>query len=310
MKHSIPLILRLTAITPLLSVGLAACGEGAPEPPEQVATEQVAQVDPASPTIAAPGDPGSPPQSAAGLVQGAPGPEAQPGPPLTAGPPPSGPQPPVVTAGGSTAPMAPPPAPSGQSTGSQANDIIDRAEQAYAAVRSMEADFVQRVFVPLLQNTQSSRGKIYHRAPDRFLMRFSDPAGDILLADGRYVWMYYPSTDPRQVLRQPLADGAEQIDLQKQFLSNASARFNVTRTGGETVGGRQTHALTLIPRSASAYRQIRIWVDTQDFLVRRFEISEENETVRTVELSNLRPNVTLGDEIFEFTPPAGAQIYP
>jgi outer membrane lipoprotein carrier protein len=305
MKFTLALALPLTA---LLSVGLAACGEGAPGP-EQEAPEQVAQLDSITPPIAAPGESVSPPQSTAGIQQGASGTTGEPSAPLPAGTPPPVNQPPVTAAGGSTAPLAPP-APTGQSTGSQANDIINRAEQAYAAVRSMEADFVQQVYVPLLQSTQNSRGKIYHRAPDRFLMRFSDPAGDILLADGRYVWMYYPSTDARQVLRQPLGDGVDQIDLQRQFLSNASARFNVTRTGGETVGARQTHALTLIPRSSSPYRQIRIWVDTQDFLVRRFEISEENETVRTVELSNLRPNVTLGDEIFEFTPPAGAQIYP
>ncbi|MEX0911868.1 MAG: outer membrane lipoprotein carrier protein LolA, partial [Gemmatimonadota bacterium] len=192
--------------------------------------------------------------------------------------------------------------------GVAANDILDRAERAYAQLRSMEADFVQQVYVPLLERTIDSRGKIFHRAPDRFLMRFSEPAGDVVVADGRYVWMYYPSNDPIQVMRSPLTEGGQQADLQREFLSDATERYRATRTGSENVGGRQTHALTLVPRSASPYQEIRIWVDAQDSLVRRFEITEQNGSVRRLEMRNLRPNVPLGDDLFEFTPPPNAQV--
>ena len=140
-------------------------------------------------------------------------------------------------------------------------------------------------------------------------MRFTEPAGDVVVADGRYVWMYYPSTDPRQVMRAPLAQGGQQVDLHKEFLSDASSRFSVTRTGTENVAGRQAHALTLTPRGQSPYRQVRLWVDTQDSLVRRFEISEENGTVRELQLSNLRPNATLAADLFQFTPPPGVQVH-
>jgi outer membrane lipoprotein carrier protein len=192
--------------------------------------------------------------------------------------------------------------------GLQPNEILERAEEAYAAVRSMEADFVQQVYVPLLDDTLDSRGKLYHRAPDRFLMSFTEPSGDIILADGRYAWMYYPSNDARQVMRAPLAEGGQQVDLQREFLSDATSRYSANRTGAETVGGRQTHALTLDPLGQSPYQEIRLWVDAENYLVRRFQITEVNETVRTIELSNLRPNVTLADDLFQFTPPAGAQV--
>jgi outer membrane lipoprotein carrier protein len=173
----------------------------------------------------------------------------------------------------------------------------------------MRAEFTQTVEVPLLGGTQRSRGTMYHRAPDRFLMRFAEPAGDIILADGQYVWMYHPGIDPNQVMRATLAAGGQSIDLQREFLSNANQRFQVVKTGTETVAGRQTHALTLTPRSASPYRKVRLWVDTTDNLVRRFEITEQNESVRTLELTDLRPNMTLEDDIFRWSPPAGAQVY-
>lgn len=209
----------------------------------------------------------------------------------------------------SASPPAPPPPPVPPAAGSEGEQIIQRAERAYEDLRSLEADFVQVVEVTLLSTTQRGHGKIYHRSPDRFLMRFTEPAGDIIVSDGRYATAYYPSTDSLMALRSPLSSSGQQVDLQREFLSDATRRFEVTLDGTETVSGRPTHALTLVPLGSSPYRRVRVWVDTGDFLVRRFEITEQNESVRTLEFSNLRPNVQLSDDLFRFEPPPGVQIY-
>jgi outer membrane lipoprotein carrier protein len=190
-----------------------------------------------------------------------------------------------------------------------AESILARAESAYGGIRSMQADFVQRVTIPLLGQTQRSRGTIYHKRPDRLLMRFSDPAGDIVVADGRYLWMYYPSTDDRQVIRTLLARGGQSVDLHREFLSDAVNRFEVAHAGTEQVGGRATDVLALVPRELAPYTRVRIWVDRDDSLVRRFEIHEPNESVRWIELSGLQPNIALSDQLFSFTPPAGVEIF-
>lgn len=190
-----------------------------------------------------------------------------------------------------------------------AERILRRVEREYEGVRSMQADFVQDLSVPLLGTKQRSSGKIYQRRPDRFLMRFSDPAGDVIVADGRHFWMYYPSTDRTQVMRTSIAAGSEQVDLHRQFLSDPVRRYAAALSGEETVDGHATHVLTLLPRQASSYRQLRIWVDRDDFTVRRFEMTEENESVRRIELRNLRKNVSLPDALFTFTPPRGSQVF-
>ncbi|MBW3573133.1 MAG: outer membrane lipoprotein-sorting protein, partial [Gemmatimonadetes bacterium] len=142
-----------------------------------------------------------------------------------------------------------------------------------------------------------------------FLMRFSDPAGDVIVADGRHFWLYYPSTDRTQVIRTTIAEGGEAVDLQQQFLSNPNQRFVSTLVGEESVGGRPAYVLTLVPRGASPYRILKVWVDKDDHLVRRFEMTEENNSVRTVEMRNLRTNHALPDNLFTFTPPEGAQVF-
>jgi outer membrane lipoprotein carrier protein len=201
------------------------------------------------------------------------------------------------------------PAPSTPAEQDRAAEILRRVEQAANGVRSLEADFTQSLTIPLLNQTQRGSGKLYQRKPDRFLMRFSDPAGDVMVADGRHFWLYYPSSDPRQVIRTSIAAGGEAVDLQQQFLSNPNQRFVPTLNGEETVAGRAAYVMTLVPRQRSPYKVLRIWVDKQDYLVRRFEMTEENDSVRRVELRNLRTNHTLSDALFTFTPPAGAQVF-
>ncbi len=190
-----------------------------------------------------------------------------------------------------------------------ATEILRRTERRADAIRSLEADFVQSLRVPLLNQTQNSAGKMYQRKPDRFLMRFTQPAGDIMVADGRYFWLYYPSTDRTQVIRTSIAKGGGSVDLQRQFIGNATTRFVATLNRSETVDGHDSYALTLVPRQASPYKVLRIWVDKADYTVRRFETTEENESVRRVELRNIRVNGALPDNLFSFTPPQGTQVF-
>jgi len=208
-----------------------------------------------------------------------------------------------------TRPAAKPAAGQPAASTDDATEILRRTEQRADAIRTLEADFVQSLRVPLLNQTQNSAGKLYQRKPDRFLMRFTQPAGDVMVADGRHFWLYYPSTDRTQVIRTSIAKGGGAVDLQRQFIGNAAARFVATLNRSEVVDGHDSHALTLVPRQASPYKVLRIWVDKDDFTVRRFEMTEENESVRRVELRNIRVNGMIPDNLFSFTPPQGTQVF-
>ena len=240
---------------------------------------------------------------------GAESPAAAPG-AAPATPPAAGTQPASPAAATPDGAKSQPAAPAAQrESAPDAERILRRVEAEYEGVRSMQADFVQDLDVPLLGTKQRSSGKLYQRRPDRFLMKFSDPAGDVIVADGRHFWMYYPSNDRTQVMKTSIAAGSEQVDLHRQFLSNPTQRYVATLTGSEQVDGHAAHVLTLVPRQRSSYKQLRIWVDRDDYTVRRFEMTEENESTRRIELRNLRKNVSLPDGLFAFTPPRGTQIF-
>ena len=187
--------------------------------------------------------------------------------------------------------------------------ILKRASIAYTNLKSMRADFVQRRENPLLNSNISSRGTIYQRKPDRLLLKFSEPAGDVIVSDGRYFWLYYPSVDRRQVLRSAASGGdAGAVDLQAQFIGDPLKRFRYTYQGKQQVAGRQAYVLTLTPRQDVGYRTLKVWVDANDYLVRRFQITEETGALVEFQLNNLEVNAQMGDNLFRFTPPAGARI--
>ncbi len=54
---------------------------------------------------------------------------------------------------------------------------------------------------------------------------------------------------------------------------------------------------------------MRVWVDAENYLVRKFEIIEENETVRTVELGRLEPDAPIPDWYFQFDAPPNVDLF-
>ena len=191
-------------------------------------------------------------------------------------------------------------------------EILARAEQRYEGLGSLRARFEQTITVPLLDRSRHGTGVWYQKGRGRFKMEFTDPAGDVIVADGAYVWLYYPTTNPGQVIRSTIEaspTGAHMVDLQGRIFEDAKTIYDAVYVAEEQVTGRLTHLVRLTPRAASPYRRVQVWVDTESYLVRKFEIVEENETIRTVELSDLEPDVPIPDWTFSFQLPADVDVF-
>ncbi|MFH1765115.1 MAG: outer membrane lipoprotein carrier protein LolA [Gemmatimonadota bacterium] len=188
--------------------------------------------------------------------------------------------------------------------------LLEEAGRRYREVQSFCADFEQQMVIPLLRETTRSKGVLCQERPNRLAMRFTDPAGDVVVADGQYFWVYFPSADAGQVLRFSMATRPGGFDFQEEFLSEPGAKYELQYLGEETVGGRRTHLLSAVPRQPLTFTRARIWLDAERSLILRAEIGQENGSVRTVTLSSLRLNPSPDPERFRFTPPPGAQVIP
>ena len=193
---------------------------------------------------------------------------------------------------------------------SPADKAIDAAVAAYARVRTSRATFEQTLTNPLTGLTLKSSGTFEQERPDKFAFRFTDPKGDVIVADGRYVWLYLPSSAPGQVIRTPLSDGpAGAFDLIGEFFSNPRSRYTIGDGGAASVDGHATRIVTLAPKNrGAAFVRAKVWIDAENGTLRQFEADEENGSKRLVRITSFTPNVTVAKGAFVFTPPRGVRI--
>ena len=187
-------------------------------------------------------------------------------------------------------------------------DLLLRAADKYEQLDGLCADFRQRLEVPLLDTEVPSRGRLCSKQPAYFRMDFEEPSGDAIVADGEHLWVYFPSSQPGQVLRSPLGAGAE-VDFTREFLSDPGVKYEATDEGTEVLQGRTTHRYLLDPVATGlGYTMAKVWIDTELALIRQVEIHQDNGSIRHVTLSeiDLAPGMTAAE--FSFDAPSDVHV--
>ena len=191
----------------------------------------------------------------------------------------------------------------------QGLETLERAAARYEGVTALCADFVQHLDVTLLGDERTGSGRMCQAQPDRFAMRFTEPAGDLVVIDGESIWLYYPSNDEKLVIRLQVTGTAGGYDLHREFLDRPAEKYEVEYEATEVVDNHETHRLRLTPKQRSSYGSAVLWIDTGTPVLRRIRIYEENETVRTITLSNVQLGpADLDPAFFTFDVPPGADV--
>ena len=190
--------------------------------------------------------------------------------------------------------------------------VLDRASATYDTVRTLSADFVQIVDNPMAGVVDTTRGRLYQEKPNRFAMRFTAPQGDRIVADGRLLWLYTPSTTPGQVIRTAIPSaGSTGPNLIAQFVERPRERYAARWLRADSLpwGTGVADVLALTPKDASVpYRDAVVWVSRGSGLLARIEITERSGQRRVVVLRNVVVNTRVPGREFTFVPPAGARV--
>ena len=190
--------------------------------------------------------------------------------------------------------------------------IIDCASAAYQTIATLSADFVQVVTNPMLGAPDTARGRLYQLRPGRFAMRFTEPKGDRIVADGQFLWLYTPSTTPGQVLRSRIPEyGTTGPNLIGQFVERPHERYTARYVRADSLpdGTGRVDVIALVPKTADfPYRDALLWVGRQDCLVHRLDITEASGQLRSVTLRRLTVNRGVPAREVSFSPPAGVRV--
>ena len=192
---------------------------------------------------------------------------------------------------------------------SPADKAIDAAVKAYADIRTAKASFEQTITNPLIGNTLHSRGTFEQSRPNRFAFRFTDPKGDVIICDGKYVWVYLPASAPGRVNRAPCGGQAGALDLIGEFFTNPRDRYTIGDGGTATVGGKQAHVVQLTPKSRDAdFVRAKVWIEPSTGSLLQFEAVEPNGLTRQVKITSFTPNAAVNASAFTFSVPSGVRV--
>jgi len=151
---------------------------------------------------------------------------------------------------------------------------------------------------------------LFLEPPSRFAMRFTDPAGDRIVADGDWLWLFNPSTVDDQVIRTPIPEsGPATPNLFAQFVDKPLDRYEAEYKGSDDVDGIAVERVHLIPRSDEApFLEATIYVDVAGGMLRALQVIEQSGQRRHIVFENFRQNQPIPDIELKFTPPNGVRI--
>ena len=181
-------------------------------------------------------------------------------------------------------------------------DAVATLKDFVEHVKSGRASFTQTVTSPDGAKKKSSSGTFEFARPDRFRFAYSKPYEQLIVADGKKVWMY--DVDLAQVTVSPLGDT---VGSSPAMLLSGDREvgdgFNVVQTfmrdGLEWV--------KLEPKTGAAdFRSVTIGFDGA--APRRLELVDGLNQVTRIALANVVVNPELADSVFQFTPPAGVDV--
>lgn len=186
--------------------------------------------------------------------------------------------------------------------------IAKRADRALESLMTLEASFVQRVVNPVLEKTEIGHGTLYYRAPGRYRIEYTYPRGDVVVDDGTWVWIYLPSSQPDQVIRQP-ADGTGGANP-LTYLRDLRSMYDVGLAGSEAISGETSDHLSMEPRVEDApFTEVDVWVGRRTGLLRRVRTVTADGIEKSYTFTSLEPGAAVPDSRFRFSPPVGVEVY-
>lgn len=200
--------------------------------------------------------------------------------------------------------------PGGLSAQQDAKAVVGRAALAYRSLSALRADFDQSIENQMIGNSDS-KGVLLQSGPAKLSMRFTDPPGEAIVIDGRYVWVYTPSTTPGQVLRLPVPSGGPVYgyNLLAWLLDRPTERYTSTYVRADQLDHRPMDVVEMVPTVPDMpFSRATVWIDRSDGLPRRMEIEELSGQRRTLTLHNLRVNQPVAANAFNFVVPDGVRV--
>jgi len=186
-------------------------------------------------------------------------------------------------------------------------EIAKKVDDRYNSTSSLAADFTETYTGAGISRTES--GTLWLKHPGKMRWEYRQPAPKLFVTDGKNAFFYVPgdhqarraSVKKLDDLRSPLRYLLGKTKLNKEFTNLAIATdVNPVEAGDVVLRGIPKG---MEDRVASVLLEVSLQGE-----IRRIVLTEIDGAVTEFRFSNQRPNVSVPDDRFHFTPPAGVEV--
>jgi outer membrane lipoprotein carrier protein len=171
-------------------------------------------------------------------------------------------------------------------------------------LKGLDGQFSQQVFDSKGQRKESSSGRVALSAPKLFRWEYVKPAPQLIVADGKAVWVYDP--DLTQVTTRPQGEEEQNSPLTALTDPAKLERDFILKDAGSREG---LSWLEILPKRGeeAGFRNARLGFDAGNALV-RMEIVDALGQRTDIRFSGWKRNPTFAADTFRFVTPKGVDV--
>jgi chaperone LolA len=194
-----------------------------------------------------------------------------------------------------------------QSTGRTkltATEVLEKVQEMYANVSDASAEFAQTVSFKYAKLEQSFSGTVMMKKGNKYRIESQEQT---LVTDGSTVWAYSPVNN--QVLIDSYRENPNTFSPEK-FLLGLPKNFRATFVEDKASAAPDAIVLKLLPKSDAAkfVKSLKVWIDSNDWSVRKVEYVDMNETRTVYLLKSVTFNGGILDGRFTFVVPEKIEV--
>lgn len=180
-------------------------------------------------------------------------------------------------------------------------DGVGALQQFVTEVKSGRASFTQTVTAPDGKRKKTTTGTFEFQRPNQFRFSYAKPAEQLIVADGKEVWIYDPDLQQATVRPMDQALGATPVsllaggDLSKDFALKALPAAN----GQEWVQATPK-------RNDSGLQSLKLGFKGRELA--SLEIVDGFGQQSVMQFSGVEPNAKVPADRFRFAPPPGTDV--
>jgi chaperone LolA len=183
-------------------------------------------------------------------------------------------------------------------------DIVEEIQDRYDNLKYFSADFTQVEKFNLTGTENKTKGKIFVRDGVKYRLETDDRT---IVTDGTTVWTWSVFNNQVLIDRAKKDDGAM---LPRDLLFKYPREYYASLLEEVTYNGRDHYVLKLDPKEDTHgyIKTMKIWVDTDSYLISKIEYTDLNDNTSAFEISKINTKKELPDALFTFTPPQGSEV--